>query len=219
MQFQFLRDMFPTVSMQRIRDVYFEVFDVESAIEILLRPANSLFLLLKEQQNKLIDMNDSNEIEVARACIPNKAAAFYKASVHKPSLLRKNLLITFSGEEGIDAGALKIDFFLSYFKDIKNELFEGVSNRLVPKNYNESALEIAGAAVAHSILLGGPGFPTLHPAVYAHLARNTELYYSNAENVAIADFPCADDIPLNLSTIDMKDFINEVRSSYTTVSQ
>ena len=39
--------------------------------------------------------------------------------------LRKILFIEFEGEEGIDAGALKAEFFESVMKSLNEELFEG----------------------------------------------------------------------------------------------
>ena len=46
---------------------------------------------------------------------------------------------------------------------------------------------MAVAAIAHSLLLGGPGFPVLHPAVYVHLS----IQSVNPEDVL--DHPCVDD--------------------------
>lgn len=64
---------------------------------------------------------------------------------------------------------------------------------------------MAGAAVAHSLLLGGPGFRLIHPAVYAHLAIKT----LDPEQEFL-DFPCAEDVPLNAATEDTKKLIDKV---------
>ena len=98
--------------------------------------------------------------------------------------------------------------FISALLDFKKELFEGRGVRLVPKNHwgVETDFEMAGAAVGHSILLGGPGFPYLHPALYAHLALHT---LSPDE---IGDLPCSDDIPLTASTFDTKEKVTVCRS-------
>ena len=76
----------------------------------------------------------------------------------------------------------------------------------MPKNHWGCGIdfEMLGAAVAHSLLLGGPGFPVLHPAIYAHLAL------CRVDPECVADLPCADDIPLNAATFDTKDFIDKV---------
>lgn len=199
-------EMFPSVGRSQIESTVAEESSMKSAIESLLKPKD-LPCLLMEQQARVMDMNNFTDLEMARACIANKAKTFYKACLHQSSQLTKGLTIRFSGELGIDAGALKIDFFLSYFRVLKEELFEGGSDhRLVPKNYwgCDTEFEMAGAAVAHSLLLGGPGFSVLHPAVYAHLA----LCSIDPENVI--DLPCADDIPLNAATYDTKEFIDKV---------
>ena len=89
---------------------------------------------------------------------------------------------------------------------VREELFEGGQTRLVPKNYwgCDMDFEMVGAAIAHSLLLGGPGFPVLHPAVCAHLALHP------VDPESISDLPCADDIPLNAATFDTKNFIDKV---------
>ena len=68
----------------------------------------------------------------------------------------------------------------------------------------EADFEMAGAILGHSILLGGPGFPFLHPAVYAHLALHT------LGPDEVSDLPCAEDIPLTADTYDTKELIDKV---------
>lgn len=155
--------------------------------------------------------NQSTHLVMARACIVNKAKEFYKSCLHRPSKLKKSLSVQLSGEDGIDVGAIKNDFFITYFKHIEENLFEGQANRLVPKNHWGIAVdfEMAGAAIAHSLLLGGPGFPVLHPAVYAHLSLQV------VEPEDVSDHPCAEDIPLNLATKDTKDLIDKVNCGIT----
>ena len=79
----------------------------------------------------------------------------------------------------------------------------------MPKNHwgSDCDFEIAGAAVAHSIIFGGPGFEVLHPAIYAHMA------IQDPEVMDFLNLPCADDIPLNLATSDTKDLIDKVSSA------
>ena len=52
---------------------------------------------------------------------------------------------------------------------------------------SEHDFEIAGAAVAHCILSGGPGIVCLHPAIYSQLAVHTILD-------EVEEMPCAEDI-------------------------
>ena len=121
-------EMFPSVGRPRIAAIVAQGVTVEGAVDILLKPSNTI-TLLKEQREMI--MTDSYiELEMSRACIANKAKAFYKSCLHSPSQLRKSLHIQFRGEPGIDAGALKNDFFIGYFRCVKDELFEGAPNRL-----------------------------------------------------------------------------------------
>lgn len=205
-------EMFPSISRNQLQQIVAGVSSIESAIEILLcrkvRPPQDLPSLLKEQRAKLI-IDDSTLLTMSRACVVNKAKVFYKTCLNQPCRLKKNLCVSFSGEPGIDAGAIKNDFFLKFFRYLQEELFEGNDYRLVPKyhwgsNYD---FEIAGAAVAHSIILGGPGFAVLHPAIYAHMA------IQDPEVMDVSDLPCADDIPLNSATSDTIDLIDKVSST------
>ena len=88
---------------------------------------------------------------------------------------------------------------------IRDEIFEGPSHRLFPKCHwgSEGQIEIAGAAIAHSVLLGGPGFPCLHPAMYSQLA----LAWNED---SVQDMPCAEDIPISCTTADLVSLIEEV---------
>lgn len=70
----------------------------------------------------------------------------------------------------------------------------------------ETDFEMAGAAVAHSILSSGLGFPFFHPAVYAHLA----VQPLDSSNINVSDLPCAEDIPLDAATADLKQLIDQV---------
>lgn len=113
--------------------------------------------------------------------------------------------MTFHGEEG-DVGALRNDFFYATLRGITEKLFEGQPERLLPRSYwgSEHDFEIAGTAVAHSILSGGPGFACLHPAIYAQLAVHSILD-------EVEDMCCAEDIPRNAATVDIISLIEEVR--------
>ena len=50
-------------------------------------------------------------INCNRNCTLNCVQAYYKRVMRIPSLLYKNLVIEFAGEEGLDAGALRNEFF------------------------------------------------------------------------------------------------------------
>ena len=204
--------MFPGIPKEVFRRLIVQDrLPVETVIEIMvdrkIRGPPTLPSVLAELAEKMIDKEDDFGITMARSCIYNKAKQFYKAALHSPANLRRNLVVAFHGEEGLDVGALRMDFFSATLRGICDELFEGRENRLLPRSYwgSENAFEIAGAAVAHSILSGGPGFSCLHPAVYSQLA-----VYSILDD-EVEDMPCAGDIPRDASTVDLISLIEEVR--------
>lgn len=67
--------------------------------------------VISQHAKKVIDFDRDVHLFVAREDIWRSAKPFYKTALHSPSRLRQNLCVQFEGEEGIDAGALKIDFF------------------------------------------------------------------------------------------------------------
>ena len=204
-------EMFPGIPKNVFeRMILDDHLPVETVIEMMvdrkvIKPS-TLPNLLSEIAEKMIDEDDDIVLKMSRAVIYNKAKHFYKASLHNPANLRRNLVVSFHGEEGVDVGALRNDFFCATLRGITEELFEGRPERLLPRNYwgSEHDFEIAGTAVAHSILSGGPGFACLHPAIYSQLAVHAILD-------EVEDMPCAEDIPTNASTIDMLSLIEEVR--------
>ena len=65
----------------------------------------------------------------------------------------------------------KLDFFELFLDEIDFRLFTGLPSRRVPrKDWGlENAFEVAGFVIAHSLLLGGPSFACLSPAVYSYI--------------------------------------------------
>ena len=61
---------------------------------------------------------------------------------------------------------------------------------------------MAGVAVGHSILLGGPGFPAATPS---HVLLRMWRVSLPLSETSIDDLPCVDDIPLNAATADTHD--------------
>lgn len=53
------------------------------------------------------------------------ALRFYKIAIKETAKLWQPLAIIFQEEEGLDAGALKTEFFELLFKEIQKRLFEG----------------------------------------------------------------------------------------------
>ena len=72
------------------------------------------------------------------------------------SRLRKNLTIEFAGEAGLDARALRNEFFTMMLQEMNEKFFKGPEHRIVPKNEweLEEGIEMAGMITAQSLLLG-----------------------------------------------------------------
>lgn len=172
-------------------------------------------ILTQHSSEIMRNMESDIHVKVSRSCIWNKAKMFYKAALNNPQVLRKNLVIQFSGEEGLDLGALKKEFFAETLRSISHELFEGQSTRLLPKCQwgDDTEYRIAGVAIAHSILQGGPGFSCLHPALYRYIITQTSEDYS----CDVEELPCVEDIPRNASTEDLVDFIDKVHCIFVCV--
>ena len=142
-------------------------------------------------------------LDIDRNNIWKHALIFYKS---KSSVeLKRPLSVSFDGsnECGIDAGALKQEFFEILLRVINEDLFEGKETRRIPGHGWEKAnfLKMAGIMIAHSILHGGPSFPVLARYVYRYIVTgNTELAAGDIE---------ADDMPSHPSYNHINEFIDE----------
>ncbi|CAB4011500.1 E3 ubiquitin- ligase, partial [Paramuricea clavata] len=96
----------------------------------------------KEENISLEDLIESfvekNELSgdecilVDRETLWMDVVKFYKRSLTKPDILRKELCVSFKNEEGLDGGAMKIEFFSLALNEVKSRLFEGAEPNMVP---------------------------------------------------------------------------------------
>lgn len=91
--------------MEEILDMLLESIKQRSGVPDLAKE-------LQDHARNFFYPNDDHNIHTTRSCIFNSAQAFYKNAQHTKSLLRRNLVIEFAREEGVDAGALRCEFFL-----------------------------------------------------------------------------------------------------------
>lgn len=208
-----LMEMFPSVREDAIRRLRIgQRLSTNAVIDVLVseneksKEPTSVSTILSDAAHLLIDEDDEYFMTTNRACMWNKAQIFYKRAMHDPSLLRKGLVISFSGEEGIDAGALRLEFFEKILLEVNEEYFEGDMQRRVPKcHYGcEMQLQLAGTIVAHSLLLGGPGLPCIHPGLL-HVVVKDSL-----EGLEAHELPRKSDIPLNAATANLIELIDKV---------
>ena len=135
------------------------------------------------------------QLEVHRYRIWRTALGFYKNSIQRPTRLLYEFQVEFHEEEGIDAEALRCEFFQSILKHMDEAMFEGDEFRRVPKKdcNLERNFVCAGMMIGHSILQGGPGYACLCPAVYSF------LLFGDKE-LALQQLPKLSDIPKNAAT-------------------
>ena len=138
---------------------------------------------------------DDYSLTVDRDEVWRGALIFYKKALTNSDKLRNNLTISFKGEDGLDAGAIRAEFFEMLLKEIQQRLFEGSEWSLLPVKDSSKGLlfQLAGIIVSHSIAQGGPSFSALCPAIYFYLADANPLYVLSQLR--------RQDIPLNAGTL------------------
>ena len=102
---------------------------------------------------------------------------FYKRSLTKPEILRKELCVSFKNEEGLDGGVMKLEFFSLALNEVKARLFEGAEPEMVPiKDATKGVLfHLAGVIVSHALFQKSSiGFPVLAPHIYSHIVGEEE---------------------------------------------
>ena len=132
---------------------------------------------------------------------------FYKTATGSMEKLTFPLDVTFVGENGIDAGALKAELFTKVFEQAKQELFEHAEDKpwcLIPKRSggNLQVFKIFGIIIAHSFLYSGPYFNCLAPWLIDILLNEESV----SGSIQI------DHIPVTSPTGNLLNFIT---SSYT----
>ena len=112
-----------------------------------------------------LDTINTKVLKIKREDIWRDAVRFYKISMAKKSNLFQKLVVEFEGEEGIDVGALTVEYFTKLFGIVRRELFETVKSEtfLIPKRSggNLTRFKILGIAIGHSLLQGD-----LHSLIY-----------------------------------------------------
>lgn len=98
---------------------------------------------------------------------------------------------------------------VSYLLSSLCRYFEGRIGRRLPKSHFgiENELEVAGMAIAHSMLAEGPMHcPALHPGLYKLLSIDAVIDENSLDYL-----PEVEDIPVNAQTGDLITLIKEVR--------
>ena len=128
---------------------------------------------------------------------------FYKKSLSKPEILRKELCVSFKNEEGLDGGAMKIEYFSLCLNEVKARLFEGTEGSMVLiKDATKMILfQLAGVIVSHALFQKSSiGFPFLAPHIYSHIVGEEEDETTTKMK--------KQHIPLDASTALLHEFVN-----------
>ena len=127
--------------------------------------------LLEDFKDQHISVAEK-EITVDRDAIWMEVVKFYKRAMCDKKSMTRELVVKFCNEDGIDGGAIKREFFNLAFKEIRQRLFEGPEESMLPIKDSSKGLlfRIAGMVVVHSLIQGGPtGLLILAPSIYSYL--------------------------------------------------
>ena len=201
---QSLKLMFPDIPANRIEDVLVSTKSWEEAVDILVtNHPESGSAVIQSFVDGNLDTINTKVVKIKREDIWRDAVRFYKISMAKKSNLFQKLAVGFEGEEGIDVGALTVEYFrklFEIFRRVKSETF------LIPKRSggNLTLFKILGITIGNSLLQGQPPFPYLHPWCYAMITQKSE------EEIVglISKEKCTELIPLNAGTADVISFLN-----------
>ena len=221
-----LKSMFPNVPEREVRNVLRLSFSIDEAANALSDRADivstavskvscdntgenyaSLAELLESFRGKVKGgKKDSIELEVDRLNLWMDALRFYKKNISDYGFMTKSFYITFKGEDGVDGGALKQEFFTLLLTEIVKRIFEGQDNNMfLLKDISKCTLfKVAGMIIVHSLLEGCPdGLPIMaEHALFYQICRKEE-------SVVLSSL-FRELIPLNASTEILLELINKL---------
>lgn len=203
-----LQIMFPNHERDTLEDILRKADNLEEAADLVLQTNLSLESLLNQIQRPISEAEDL-PITIDRTKVWRQCLGFYKMALADTSRLRASLKIEFLGEEGIDLGALKTEFFQRCIDEGLNNLFEDIGESKIPRKSAGSLLtfKLFGALIGHSIIQGGPGIGILPPWCYRYIATGS---FESASELLTKD-----DIPLNAATALIHSFITDMQSADT----
>lgn len=142
--------------------------------------------VIKAFVDKNIDTNTDDYVNSIIINRKNVLSSTLRAIERKQFSFNKEVFVTFSGEDGVDAGGPKREYFRLLMLSLKNlGVFQGnwFSHNLQLLHNNR--YELAGKLVAWSILQGGPGLKHLSQDAYCVM---NDLPYENKHAIqAVGD--------------------------------
>ena len=204
-----IKGIFPDTPDELLRQCANENSDIHGAVDAVLNGDKSLSEIMDEVK-KRIDFEQPIKITVQRERIWRDCLSFYKVAMVERRQLFRELKIEFKGEDGVDCGALKLEFFQIGFAEAKKVLLEDIGETMIPKKTSVSllAFKVLGTFIGHSILQGGPGIQCFPGWVFAFISTgefqaSAEMIYSEKQ------------IPLNAATASLHTLIDEIRNANT----
>ena len=211
-----LKDAFPDEDSKNLEGIASVAISIDQAACILLdkkMEETEDNLPLEELIDKFVKKNQlpgDESILVNRETFWMDVLKFYKKALSKPDILRKKLYVAFQNEEGLDGGAMKVEFFTLTLNEIKARLFEGAERNMVPiKDATKGLLfQLAGVVVSHALLQESSiGFPYLAPHIYSQIVGEKED--------EIATQMKKEHIPLDASTALLHEFLTALENCTT----
>ena len=193
-----LKSIFPDCTDERIQETLQISSDLENAVTSILKEGSPPKYGLSEVRQvvegfkgKSINVMLEERpffFKVRRSNLWRDGIGFYKSSMGDLKRLKAEFRVSFEGEDGVDCGALRAEFFSKFFEYALKELFEFVEGKEwqhVPKRSggNVQIFKVLGTAIAHSVLHDGPFFPFLAPWVVDILCSKT------SGQISVADIP------------------------------
>ena len=128
--------MFPVISAKRIKDALVSANSWEEAVDILVtNHPESGSAVIQSFVYRNLDTVNIKVLKIKREDIWRDAVRFYEIAMAKKTNLFQKLVVEFEGEEGIDVGALTVEYFTKFFETVRRDLFETVKSEtfLIPK--------------------------------------------------------------------------------------
>ena len=202
-----LTAIFPNRPERALRECASHSDSVESAVAAMLDRDQPIDSIMEELQER-VDRAHPVPITVRRENVWRDSLAFYKIAMVEKNKLFRELKVEFAGEDGVDCGALKVEYFRICIEAALNSLFEDVDDSKIPKKTSASLLayKVFGMLAAHSLLQGGPGLHCLPEWCYHFLATGdfqatAELLFSEGQ------------VPLNAATALFHALVKAIRNS------
>ncbi|XP_033124119.1 uncharacterized protein LOC117122592 [Anneissia japonica] len=210
---QKLHDMFPNMSNECFERAFLLARDFNEAIDILTNKSDISKETLINSFRKL-RTEELEHLTIRRSNVWRDGLLFYKKSLAQKRMLVNKLCVEFVQEDGVDGGALTVDFFDQFFLASLSELFEKTDIGYIPKRSgaNPVPFKILGVAVAHSIMQGGPPFKFLPMWCCSQIGGKSEEVVSSM----LSGLSHTEIIPFNAGTSNLISFLNGLNACKST---